>query len=115
MAVALPLEPSVPHYDVGVALDGVPYTVEVHWNSRDAAWYLTLRDEEGDPIAGMTGRKIVLGIPIGVRSRDSRRPPGRLLAVDLSGRDLDATLDDLGVRVVVYYYTEAEVAEYVAS
>lgn len=112
MPTVLPLIPSVPHYDVGVALDGASYVVEVRWNDRDSAWYMTLRDEEGSPI--WAGRKVVLGIPLGFRRRDSRRPTGGFFVQDLSNTDRDATLDDLGVRVIVVYLSADEIAELAA-
>ncbi len=108
MPVVLPLIPSVPHYDVGVTLDGTPYIVEVHWNDRDSSWFFSLLDDEGDPI--FAGRKIVLGTPIGHRCRDARKPPGAFLVQDLAGTDRDATIDDLGVRVMVVYFTAADIA-----
>ena len=106
MPVQLPLDSVDPFYRVGITLNDTPYLFDVHWNGRDGAWYFDLLDVTEDPIR--CGIKIVLGIPLGFRSTDPRFPPGALYAEDLSGQGTDATIDDLGSRVVVYYYTIAE-------
>lgn len=106
MPVQLPFVPSEPNYQFATVLDGVPYIIGVRWNARDAAWYMDLFAADASPICH--GIKIVLGALLGRRTMDPRYPGGTLTAVDLSGKDADATLDDLGVRVVVYFYTFAE-------
>lgn len=99
--VQLPLEPSVPNYRVATTLSGVPYLLDVRWNGRAEAWFLTVLDARGVVIRA--GIKIVLGVLLGWRVTDLRWPPGVFMAVDLSNRGIDARLDDLGTRVVVWY------------
>lgn len=113
MPVALPLVPSVPSYRVGTALDGVNYILDVYWATEEdspagGSWYFHLRDENAAMIRA--GIRIVLGAFLGRRSVDKRFPRGVLIAADLSGDDRDAGIDDLGTRVVVYFYTPEEVA-----
>ena len=108
MPQVLPLVPSVPNYRVATALDGVSYILDVRWNARDAAWYLDISDANGDLIRA--GLKVVLGTLIGARGADSRLPDGVLFAGDSTGAGLDAGLDDMGVRVFVYFYSRAEIA-----
>lgn len=90
-------------------LDGVSYTVQHYWNTRDEAWYLNLLDVNGDPI--FSGIKIVLGVALGRRVTDPRMP-GVFAARDLAATTLndqrDATFDDLGSRVVVDFYPLSE-------
>lgn len=106
MPVQLPLDAADPIYRVGVTLNDTPYIFDVHWNGRDGAWYFDLLDSTEDPIR--CGIKVVLGIPLGFRCTDPRFPRGVLLAADLSGAGRDATIDDLGYRVIVMHYTLAE-------
>lgn len=106
MPVAIPLDATDPFYRVGVTLEDIPYILDVRWNGRDGAWYFDLLDVAEDPVR--CGIKIVLGAFLGIRSRDPRMFPGTLVAEDTSGESRDATIDDLGTRVVVYYYTAAE-------
>jgi hypothetical protein len=108
----LPLEPG----NVGGAfqefptvLDGTEFIVRARWNTRDAAWYLSLFDAADDPI--FQGIKIVQGVALGRRVTDERMP-GVFLASDLNDPDgtggVDAGYDDLGERVVVDFYPFAE-------
>lgn len=97
----LPLVPSVASYRFGVALNENQYIIDVHWNSREEAWYLDWYKEDDTVIA--IGLKVVLGAYLG---RTKTVPPfseGSLVAVDTSGESIEATFDDLGSRVIVRY------------
>lgn len=101
--VAIPLDPTVgPHYRVGVTLSGEQFLFDVRWNGRDEAWYLDVRADDATAIR--TGIRVVLGTLLGGRVVDPRFPPGFLQAVDLTNSGTEATLDDLGTRVQIYYY-----------
>lgn len=83
------------------------YIFELKWNVRDASWYLNLFSQDGTPIKH--GIRIVLGIYLGRRSRHEFFRKGVLIAVDTTGSSREATLDDLGARVVLRRYTVQEV------
>lgn len=108
MSVVIPITPDVPHFDFQVELDGVTYTLELRWNERDAAWYLSLLTAEEDPL--VMGRKVVLDVPLWSRFKDPRVPRGLLVAVDTSQKGIDAGYDDLGRRVQLVYTPTAEIA-----
>lgn len=106
MAVELPIVADVPHFDFAVELDGVSYLIELAWNLRDLAWYLTLKTAEGEHL--VSGRKLVVDMPAWNRFKDPRVPPGVLLAVDTAGSLEDPGLEDLGIgRRVRLIYTPA--------
>ena len=107
MPVQLPLIPSEPNYRTGVTLDGEQFILDMRWNTRDDAWYMDLYEGDETPIR--LGMKVVLGALIGIRSINPNQPKGVMMASDLSGVGADATLDDLGVRVHVYFFTDTEV------
>jgi hypothetical protein len=107
MIQQLPLIPSEPNYRVGTVLDVTPVILDVHWNGRDAAWFMDIMTETEVPI--VMGVKIVLGTLLGGRTSSQEFPLGVLVAADLSGEGRDATLDDLGTRVLVYFYTPDEI------
>lgn len=108
MPVVLPIVPSVPNYRVSTTLDDVSYVLDVRWNGRAEAWYMDVRTDEGEAIR--VGLKLVLGAYHGMRVTDERFPNGIFTAVDLSGEHREATLDDMGTRVVVLYYPASEIA-----
>jgi hypothetical protein len=102
MAVHLiPLLPSQPDYLFSVVLETTPYGMHVCWNDRDAAWYFDVLDAGGTII--QAGIKIVLGAYLGRAMRVSPFTDGVFIAVDTSRAGLDATFNDLGTRVLLYY------------
>lgn len=118
MSDILPLIPSVPNYRVGTTLSGIVYLLDVRWNERDAAWYMSLLTEDERMIRA--GMKIVLGTFIGIRSTHPDFPPGFFRAFDRSGQGEDASFDDIGDigndgRVVVYFFPLTELAESIVS
>lgn len=103
--VQLPLRSDAPFFDFSVELDGVSYGFAFAWNTRSQQWTVQLLTAEEDPVAVSP---LVIDLPLFFRSRDARKPPGLLLAVDTSGEGADPGLHDLGSRVVVIYFERSE-------
>jgi hypothetical protein len=103
--------PSNPHYRMTTTLAGVQLILDVRWNGRDAAWYLDVyaEDDVETPIAH--GIKLLLGTSPLARSISPLIPAGIWTVEDLSQEGRDATLDDLGERVVVRFYGVDELIE----
>ncbi len=106
MTAELPIDALEKNYQVSSTMDGVTYAFVVRWNGRALSWYFDLLDANGDAI--VSGVRIVLGALFGRRSVDPRFPPGRIFASDLSNTGREATRDDLGVRVKLYYTPSAD-------
>lgn len=104
----LPLTPSVPHYRFGTTLDGIQLTFELRWNGRAASWFMSIFDEDDEPIR--SGIRVVLGPELGGRVSDARMPPGQLFAIDLDNSGVEPGLDDLGERVLVMYISQGDAA-----
>lgn len=103
MSVVLPLTSTEPRYEVFTILDEVTYGLNVYWVDRESAWYMDLLTEEGVVIA--SGLKLMIGAAVGNQYRYLPTwPNGVFVVTDLSNQDRDATLTDLGTRVVVYYH-----------
>ena len=107
MPVELPIEPSNPNQKFSITLAGEEFVLDLHWNARDAAWFMHVYASDGTLIAG--GLKLVIGCLIGSRVTSPKFPKGYFVVADLSGQRLDATLDDLGARVGVAFYTYVDV------
>ena len=101
MPQQLPLTSEFPNYRFGTSLDDVQYTIDIRWNGRDAAWYMDVLAEDGTPIR--RGIKVVLGGILGRRCIAPGFPDGVLIAADQSRLGRDATVDDLGKRVAVFF------------
>lgn len=83
-------------------LDGRAYLLRGGWNQRESKWYLTVLDPEtNETIHGP--RKLVADWDLLRTCVDARRPPGMLIALDVSGAGVDPGFDDLGTRVILTY------------
>lgn len=96
----------LPWFDMQVVLDSVTYTLELRWNKRAAAWFLTLWDETAATRL-YASMKAVIAWPLNAY-RSGAKLPGALILFDTSGQSLAPALADLGDRVRLYYITEAD-------
>lgn len=103
----IPTSTTQAHYRQATALDGEDYVLRFQWNARAGGWFLELADADGVPI--VSGVRIVADFPLLRRVTDPRRPPGELIAADLSGQALDPGFAELGERVVLTYLDAEEV------
>lgn len=101
------------YYDFSVQLDGVTFVLTFQWNAREACWYFDLADIAGNPL--LSGRRVVLNMPLLARFRQATLPNGDLMAVDTTGLNIDAGLTDLGDRVLLLYVTQSDVAAIAAG
>ena len=103
----IPTTVESPAYEQQSELDGELYTLELLWNERDAAWYLSVGDIAGALIA--SGIKLVPNWPLLRKVVDARRPAGEIMALDTTGEGL--TRDNLGSAVRLIYIDAESVAE----
>lgn len=101
-----------PHREFTTVIDGETYVIEQRWNARAdnerGAWYFDLFTEDRTPI--FRGVKIVLGTFLGRHAYRRLPRPGVFVAIDTSRQHREATLDDLGTRVIVRYFSEFDLA-----
>lgn len=101
-------------------LDGRDYVLRFLFNEREDKWYLSVADESDVSI--VHGIKIVPLVSLLRKVTDARRPPGVLMARDMTGADvdfsagekivdLDPGLNDLGGRVLLFYFAEDELVD----
>lgn len=105
---AVPLSPDQAHYVQRTALDGVSYVLDLRWNARAAAWYISIGRDDGTPI--LTSLRASVLVPLDGNSIDPALPPGLLIALDQTRKDLEAGRYDLGDRVRLTYYDQSELA-----
>lgn len=102
----LPARTDLTHYDFEVELEESIYTIELYWNTRAEAWFLSVYDVLGEPL--VSGRKVALGAPILGRAERPSGPPGAIIAFDTSGENVEAGETDLGGRVQLVYFDSTE-------
>jgi hypothetical protein len=108
MAVNISLTPGLPFFDLQMTLDDVAYTLQFRWNVRCERWFMDILDEQASTLL-QAGICLVADFPL-TAVRTGRTPPGIFVALDTSGAGLDPTIDDLGTRVQLIYFTEEEIA-----
>lgn len=98
----------VASYTQRTTLDGREYVLTFDWNGRAGHWFFSIADQDEDPI--LQGVKVVLGWNLLDGVRDVRRPPGAIVAVDLTGSGEPPGRTELGGRVELVYYDAEELA-----
>ena len=95
------------HYRQSTPLDGEVFVLHFDFNAREDNWYLSVHDNEDNPILGAIGRKLVTNYTMLLRSYVTARPLGELMVTsDTQG---DPGLLDLGNGVVLTYVPRADV------
>lgn len=110
MSLILPTEQGASSYVMRVALDGVSFGVELNWNGRVGAWYLSLYDADGNAL--LRSRKVVTNFPLLQRFKFLEgMPAGELIAVDPSESIAYAGYEELGERrgVTLLYIEASEI------
>lgn len=97
----LPNRTDFPHYIFETELESNTYQFEFRWNDRAQAWFMEMRDVNGDQI--ISGKRICIGAPILMRHMDPRLPRGELYVTDTLDKDVEPGLADLGGRVILSY------------
>jgi hypothetical protein len=88
-------------YERVVELDGREYVLRFDWSARDESWYLSIYDQDEEPLA--LSLRMLTGHPILKGQTDPRLPPGQLFVVDTTGSDADPALGNFGAEVALVY------------
>lgn len=107
MPQEIPLNSEAPVDEFTIVLDGALYRFRILWNGRAERWTAELQDAAGAPL--LSSAPILADAPIFEEAVEGA-PPGRFLVVDTEGAGTPPGRDELGARVVMLYYTAAEVA-----
>jgi hypothetical protein len=117
MAEVIPTTGDLAAYRQTTTLDGRSYVLRFLHNPRLDRWSISIADEADVPI--VQGRAVVTETDLLTGVVDPRRPPGILIARDLTAPDdapkiasIDPGFGELGTRVVLMYIPieEAEAA-----
>lgn len=86
-------------------LGDVKYLFNLRWNDRSQCWCMDMLTDS-DQVVLLQGIPLVLGCDL---LQPYNLGIGRMLVVDESGQGLDASYNDLGSRVKVYWFSPDEV------
>lgn len=102
--------PPLPSIDVTPTLEGVTYTLHMQWDETSALWLLRVLDNLGQTVL-MGDQAMVAEWPLyASRVLDLRQPPGLFFVRDTANQGENPTLDGLGARWQLWYFSAAEVA-----
>lgn len=73
-------------------VDGIQYLLRFKWLERIGSWYLDLMEPDGTEI--LMGNRMVISWPLTLTHRDTRKPQGVYLLLDLDGVGLDIDAQD---------------------
>ena len=102
----IPTDTSLATYTFSVELEEIVFNFRMQFNERDQSWFFDLLTEDGDPIR--EGIKVVTGFPLLRLIATAGRPPGELFALDTTGADRRAGLNDLGGEILFVYFLKGE-------
>ena len=104
----IPINPSLKNFEFFVTLDGDLYLLSFSWNVRDQAFYVSLGDSQGEPIA--QGIKVVEDTFLFQYVFDSRKFPGDIMAFDSENFASPPKLGELGDSYKLIYFDQVELA-----
>ena len=92
-------------WEVLVPLEGVEYLLSYYWSTRETKWYLSIYNQDGDPLALWMALNVSV-MPLRRFRAQDNIPPGVLVVVDttLQGQEMTAP-EELGERVILGYIT----------
>ena len=105
MPTEIPLDQrnGAPLFEFATSLGIDQVGLRFRWNTRAGAWFMDVRDENDKAI--ILGVKLLLGINLCRKSVHPIFSRNLLRLVDTSRAHREATLDDLGTRVVLLNFT----------
>jgi hypothetical protein len=103
MIIQLPTFTNLARYSFESELDNAKFKFSFGWSERAGHWLMNIADASNTVL--ISGRRVVVGIPLLSRFRDIRLPKGILLAHDTSGNDVEPGFADLGTRVKLLYFS----------
>ena len=110
MICVLPLT-NDPVQQVVTTLGDITYQLYLRWNDRASFWTMDITDYNSQtPL--ITGMPLLLGCDLWDAFAMNN---GSLIVWDESGSGVDASYDDLGSRINVYWFSADEVANALAS
>lgn len=100
----LPVKTGSEFYRFTIDLTDKSFIVEMYYNTRDIAWFMSLLLVDETPV--FLGKRVVVDMPLTIRLASSDRPVGEIFALDRDGTGIPAMLEDLANRVLMAYEDE---------
>ena len=100
--LVLPVRSDFKAYDFQIDLEGVIYTLDFGFNTRSGRWYMSIYDQAKENLL-VGDIPILINTPLHDQYIKESLPPGRFIAVDETGQNNEATVDNFGIDVLLFY------------
>ena len=100
--LVLPVRSDFTAYQFQVDLEGTIYTLDFGFNNRSERWYMSIFDSTAETLL-IGDIPILINIPLADQYIDKRLPLGRFIAVDETGNNGEATIDNFGTDIKLLY------------
>jgi len=97
----IPTNSDSEHFDFEIDLEGVVFTLEFSYNKRRDIWVMTIIDSSENILLGNI--PLLTNIPLTDQYVDEELPPGRFILLDETGENRDASRNNLGSTIKLYY------------
>lgn len=102
----LPVRSDFSSYRFQMDLEGTIYTLDFGFNFRSERWYMSIYDSTGETLI-VGDISILINVPLADQYIDKRLPLGRFIAIDETGNNNEATIDNFGTDIKLMYQESA--------
>jgi hypothetical protein len=102
----LPVRSDFKAYRFQVDLEGVIYTLDFGYNERSERWCFSIYAQDGETLL-LGDIPILINIPLHDQYVTDDLPPGRFIAMDETGQNREATSENFGTEIKLFYQESA--------
>lgn len=100
--LVLPIRSDFKAYDFQIDLEGIIYTFDFGFNTRAKRWYMSIYDQAKENLL-IGDLPVLINVPLHDQYIDESLPPGRFIALDETGQDSEATSENFGTEIKLFY------------
>lgn len=107
--LVLPIRSDFKAYDFQIDLEGVIYTLDFGFNTRAGRWYMSIYDQAKENLL-IGDIPVLINMPLHDQYIDVELPPGRFIALNETGSNEEAGINNFGSEVKLFYQESGDVA-----
>lgn len=100
--LTIPVRSDVKAYQFQMDLEGIIYTLDFGFNTRSGRWYMSIYNQTAETLL-IGDIPILINIPLHDQYIDVDLPPGRFIAIDETGQNKEATVNNFGTEIKLFY------------
>lgn len=104
--LVLPVRSDFNAYDFQIDLEGVIYTFDFGFNARSQRWYMSIYDQAKENLL-IGDIPVLINVPLHDQYINELLPPGRFIALDETGQNREASSENFGTEIKLFYEESA--------